>query len=198
MKPSVGATNVMRGSVPSDLVHPTIPNRASAATTGGADQARYGLWSNILVAILLLVVAAACNPTTAATRADLELYLKRANDWAPVEAETARTVARILATQFVDEAEVRRQIIADQPRVAEHLARIEAVQPTSEEVREIHRGYVDTWQRLARGYEAVLRGLDKGQVPDLAAGRASLEAWREGIVATARQLRRLQSELPSS
>ncbi len=152
----------------------------------------------LFAVLTVLAVAAACNPTTPATRADLQLYLQHANDWAPVEAETARTIARILATQFVDEAEVRRQITADQPRVAAHIARIGAVHPTSDEVREIHRQYVETWTRLARGYDDVLRGLDHGQAADLAAGRESLEAWREGIVSTARQLRHLQDELGST
>jgi hypothetical protein len=149
------------------------------------------------VAVSLLLTAG-CNPTAPATRADLKLYLQHTNDWAPVEAETARTIARILATQFVDEAEVRRQITADQPRVAEHLARIRAIHPASDEVQEIHRQYVETWTTLTEGYSAILRGLDGGQASDLAAGRRSLEAWRDGIVATARQLRQLQSQVGST
>lgn len=157
-------------------------------------------WSRALTmaAAVSLLLTAACNPTAPATRADLKLYLQHANDWAPVEAETARTIARILATQFVDEAEVRRQITADQPRVADHLARIQAIHPTSDEVREIHRQYVENWVGLTEGYRAILRGLDGGQASDLAAGRRSLEAWREGIVATARQLRQLQGQVGSS
>src|SRR6185503_18157986 len=46
----------------------------------------------------------ACTPAEKTARADVTLYLQRANDGAPVEAETARTIDRILATQFVDEA----------------------------------------------------------------------------------------------
>jgi hypothetical protein len=150
----------------------------------------------LLVPVALLVGAAfACTPSTQTARADITLYLQRANDWAPVEAETARTIDRILATQFVDEAEVRRQIVADAPRVSAHLARIAPIRPTSSELRHVHERYVDTWRRLAAGYESLGRGLDTGNVPDLAAGRAALEAWRAGILAVARDLRRLRDDL---
>jgi hypothetical protein len=122
----------------------------------------------------------------------LTLYLQRANDWAPTEAETARTIDRILATQFVDEAEVRRQITADAPRVAAHLARIEKVEPTSPEIRDVHRRYVVAWKTLDEGYRVLGRGLDAGNVPDIAAGRRALDDWRAGIVEVARELRRLR------
>jgi hypothetical protein len=148
------------------------------------------LWPLVLAAI-----GAGCKPHDGALRADLTLYLQRSADWAPVEAETARTIDRILATQFVDDAEVRRQVTADMPRVEAHLARVEAVQPTSPELRDIHRRYVENWRRLAAGYRNLLNGINTGHVPDIAAGRSALEAWRAGILDTARALRRLQADL---
>jgi len=145
--------------------------------------------------LLCLAAALACsNPSDQALRADLTLYLQRANDWAPVEAETARTIDRVLATQFVDEAEVRRQIAADAPRVTAHLARIEPVAPTSQELRDVHARYVGAWRDLSAGYAALLRGLDTGNVPDIAAGRKAMEAWLEAIVGVARDLRRLKAQ----
>ena len=144
--------------------------------------------------MLLGVVLSCSSPSEQALRADLTLYIQRANDWAPVEAETARTIDRIVATQFVDEAEVRRQVTADAPRVAAHLARIEAVSPTSQEVRDVHARYVGAWRDLAAGYASLLRGLDTGNVPDIATGRRAMQAWRESIVGVARDLRRLKSD----
>jgi hypothetical protein len=145
--------------------------------------------------LLFLGAALACSsPSDQALRADLTLYLQRANDWAPVEAETARTIDRVLATQFVDEAEVRRQITADAPRVTAHLARIEAVAPTSQELRDVHARYVGAWRDLSAGYAALLRGLDTANVPDIADGREAMEAWREDIVGVARDLRRLKAQ----
>jgi hypothetical protein len=144
---------------------------------------------------VLLGAALGCSsPSDQALRADLTLYLQRANDWAPVEAETARTIDRVLATQFVDDAEVRRQITADAPRVAAHLARVEAVAPTSQELRDVHARYVGAWRDLSAGYTALLRGIDAGNARDLAAGREAMEAWRESIVGVARDLRRLKTE----
>jgi hypothetical protein len=144
---------------------------------------------------MLACGVSACNARDRALQADLTLYLQRANDWSPVEAETAKTIDRILATQFVDEAEVRRQVVANAPRIAAHLERVEAVQPQSDELQSLHRHYVATWRQLAIGYDRILRGLDTGAVPDLAAGRAALEAWRTGILDTARELRRLQQDV---
>jgi hypothetical protein len=150
---------------------------------------------SIAGASLLAITVAGCNPSDQAVRADLKLYLQRAADWAPVEAESARTIDRILATQFVDEAEVRRQVTADAPRVDAHLTRIETVQPRSPAVQQIHHHYVETWRTLAKGYQRLLHGLDDGQPSEIAAGRAALEAWRAGIVDTARDLRRLQASV---
>jgi hypothetical protein len=145
--------------------------------------------------LVVLVAALACSsPQTQALRADLTLYLQRANDWAPAEAETARTIDRILATQFVDEAEVRRQVTADAPRVAAHLARIQSVTPSTQDVRDVHDRYVGAWRDLAAGYTALLHGLDTGNVPDIAKGRQAMEAWREDIVGVARDLRRLKDQ----
>lgn len=139
---------------------------------------------------------AACGAAADRTlHADLTLYLQRANDWSPVEAETAKTIDRILATQFVDEAEVRRQVVANAPQITEHLARVEQVKPRSPELQDVHRRYVEAWRELASGYERILHGLDTGTANDIAAGRRGLEAWRGGIVDTAKELRRLQRDL---
>jgi hypothetical protein len=146
------------------------------------------------VALLLSIAIGCSSPSDQALRADLTLYLQRANDWAPVEAETARTIDRVLATQFVDEAEVRRQVAADAPRVIAHLARIETVTPTSQELRDVHARYVGAWRDLSDGYAALLRGLDSGNVPDIATGRRAMEGWLENIVGVARDLRRLKTQ----
>jgi len=148
-----------------------------------------------LWAAFLATIAPGCNPADRTLRSDLTLYLQRTADWAPVEAETARTIDRIMATQFVDEAEVRRQVTADVPRVQAHLERVEAVRPASSELREIHRRYVDSWRRLAAGYRDLLHGIDNGDVPSIAAGRTALQDWRAGIVETARALRQLQADV---
>ena len=142
-----------------------------------------------------MVQLSACTHDDTRLRDDLTLYLQQAQDWAPVEAETSRTIARILATQFVDEAEVRRQIRADLPRVAAHIARVRNIHPSSPELAAIQATYLTTWRDLATGYNQIERGLDHGIVTDVAAGRASLAAWRQGIIATADALRRLRHDL---
>jgi hypothetical protein len=147
---------------------------------------------HVLPLLLIGLLAAACSSAPGELRPDVEGYVRHLNDWAPAEAETARTIDRILATQFVDEAEVRRQIAADSPRVAHHVETIEAYSPATPPVRDIHRQYVEAWQGVASGYRSILEGLDGGDASKIAAGRRALEQWRATIVGVADQVRRLR------
>jgi hypothetical protein len=152
-------------------------------------------WATALVGAFSCVLILACAGPDEAVRVDLERYLRRANDWGPVEAETARAIDRILRTQFVDEAEVRRQISADRPRVAAHLETLGTAPPASAPLQAIHARYIENWRALLAGYDDILAGLDGADTTRLARGRAALERWRRGIVAVATSLRDLRQEL---
>ena len=128
-------------------------------------------------------------------RADVQAYLGRMKSWAPVEAETEHTIERILRTQFVDEAEVRRQIRDDRPRALAHLERVRAYTPRSSDVQHIHARYVSAWEDLLGGYDAIEQGFTSGDYTKLARGRAAMEKWGEGIADVARQLRDLMQHL---
>jgi hypothetical protein len=142
-----------------------------------------------------LVLGASCGTPSGTVRIDVLAYLERAKSWAPIEAETAATVDRIFRTQFVDEAEVNRQIADSRPRVERHLAQVREYNPRSDEVKRIHREYVRSWERLLAGYDAIETGFTSGDYRKLAAGRESLEAWRGGIVWVADKLRGLAQRL---
>src|SRR5258708_37983166 len=86
-----------------------------------------------------LVVAAACHSSDGSVAADVQAYLGHAQMWAAVEGETARTIERILRTQFVDEAEVRRQIADARPRIAAHLQSVQSYSTRTAESAQIHR-----------------------------------------------------------
>jgi hypothetical protein len=156
---------------------------------------RRSLLQQLSLVLLAAMHLSACGVDDSRLRADFDQYLLHEREWAPVEAETARTIERILATQFVDEAEVRRQIDADLPRVIAHLARLKDIRPNSPQLQLIHGSYVDTWVDLRDGYVQLERGLDRGVVSDVAAGRAALQAWRQGILATARAIRALRDDI---
>jgi hypothetical protein len=148
---------------------------------------------------LLLVVA--CGASTGAVRMDVMGYLERAKAWAPIEAETAATVDRIFRTQFVDEAEVNRQIADSRPRIERHLREVREYKPRSEDVERIHGEYLKAWERLLAGYDAIQDGFSTGDYTKLAAGREGLDAWRGSIVWVADELRELALRLhvdPSS
>jgi hypothetical protein len=142
-------------------------------------------------ALVLLSFAIACQTSPTATRTDLRAYLSRTKSWAPVEAEAARTIGRILKTQFVDEAEVRRQIADSRPRVLTHLESLRAYTPHSKDVARIHARYVAAWERLLGGYDAIEEGFSTGDYTKLARGREAMEAWRTEIVGVAGDLREL-------
>ena len=66
--------------------------------------------------ILLLVGTLQCSPQPAqSTKAEVEAFLSAVGAWAPAEGETGRAIERILATQFVDDGEVYRQIAETRP-----------------------------------------------------------------------------------
>ena len=146
-------------------------------------------------AVALAVAFAACGSSTTGTRNDVRAYLQRAAGWAPVEAETARTLDRILATEFVDEAEVRHQIADSRPRILAHLERVRSVPPPSGRLATINEKYVNAWQQLLAGYGQIEEGFSSGDYTKLARGREAMAAWRDGLVIVARELRQLASEV---
>ena len=145
--------------------------------------------------LALVLLALGCGGPPGAMRADLQAYLSRMKSWAPVEAETERTIERILRTQFVDEAEVRRQIRDDRPRALVHLERVRAYAPRSKDVQHIHARYVSAWEDLLGGYDAIEQGFTSGDYTKLARGREAMEKWGVGIADVARQLRDLMQHL---
>ena len=145
----------------------------------------------LLRVLAVALLAVACGTPSSMVRTDLQAYVDRIQTWAPVEAETQRTIERIMRTQFVDEAEVRRQIADSRPRVLAHLQALRSYTPHSKEVAGVHARYVEAWERLLSGYDAIEQGFSSGDYTKLARGREAMQAWREGIVAVARQLREL-------
>jgi hypothetical protein len=142
----------------------------------------------------LIALAVACSPSDTSVAADVQAYLSRAQTWAPVENEAARTIERILATQFVDEAEVRKQIADARPRVAAHLETVRKYVPRTSAVERVHRRYVASWGELLKAFGDIERGFDTGDYTHLARGREAMARWKDGVLAVARDLRRLVEE----
>src|SRR5262249_55016562 len=161
-----------------------VPARAPPLP-GEAVTARAGL------ALAALATALGCSHAANDTRIDLSAYLARTKVWAPAEAETARTIVRIFDTQFVDEPEIHRQIDDSRPRVLAHVAQLREYHPRSAEVQHVHSQYLDAWQKLLDGYDAIEKGFATGEYTNLARGRKDLEDWRDTMVAVAEELRGL-------
>lgn len=144
-----------------------------------------------LVLRLSMIALVGCGTPQSAVRIETQSYLARSKDWAKVEAETARTIERIFDTQFVDEAEVLRQIADSRPRVQAHLAALRAYKPRSEDIAGIHVRYIAGWETLLTGYDAIEKGFSSGDYSNLARGREALTQWGNTILATAQELREL-------
>jgi hypothetical protein len=149
--------------------------------------------AQILRSILLLgVVVIACAPPPPPTsERDIALYMQTLGDWAPQEAEVARAVRRILDTEFVDEAEVRRQLAESLPRLEAQLALMRAYRPQGDALQAVHEDYVEAWAVLRRGYSDITAGLDAGDQAALGRGRRALLAWRAALPETAKRIRAL-------
>ncbi len=145
--------------------------------------------------LALLAVCAACSTPPAALRADTLAYVQKSVSWAPTEAETARTIERILATEFVDQAEVLRQIADNRPRAERQLEEALRYEPRTPEVRRIHQTYIGAWRALLDGYRLITSGLESDQQAKLAQGRVALGRWRDGILSVARDLRALSDRV---
>lgn len=141
--------------------------------------------------VLVAALAAACGVSPDTTRIELRAYLARARSWAPVEAETNRTLQRIFATQFVDEAEIRRQITDSRPRILTHLDHVRGFSTHAKDIAHVHARYLAAWERLLGGYDAIEQGFSSGDFTKLSRGREAMEAWRAEIQAVAAELREL-------
>ncbi len=137
----------------------------------------------------------ACGRTASAERTDVQAYLERMRAWAPVEAEAARAVERILATEFVDEAEVLHQIEESRPRIVAHVEHVRAYAPRTDRVRAIQNRYVSAWESLLEAYRQIEAGFATGDYTKLARGREAMVVWRDGMLDVARRLRSLAEEL---
>ena len=141
---------------------------------------------------LLVASLAACSTPPAALRADTLAYLRKMSSWAPTEAETARTLERILATEFVDEAEVLRQIADSTPRVQRQLADAERYEPRTVDVHRVNASYLGSWRTLLDAYGSITAGFESGDQTKLSKGRDGMARWRDAIVQVARELRDLR------
>lgn len=143
----------------------------------------------------MAIAIGACGRDDARLRADVSRYIQATADWAPVEAESARAVERIFATQFVDEAEVRREITELRPRVDRHIAVVRTYVATTPTLRTIHRAYIDAWNALAEGCDLIRSGLERDDPTHLAIGRERLAEWVAGLRQVAAELRTLADRL---
>ncbi len=145
-----------------------------------------GVWLGVLTMAMV-----GCGTPESAVRIETQAYLERSKGWAKVEGETAHAIERIFDTQFVDEAEVLRQIAGSRPRVRAHLATLRTYQPRSEDIAGIHARYISGWEALLTGYDAIDKGFATGDYLNLARGREALTEWGNTIVGVAQELREL-------
>lgn len=144
-----------------------------------------------VLAVVLLTLGMGCESSRSTVRIDLQSYLQRSKSWAPIEAEAAQAIERILRTQFVDEATVLHLIADTRPRLERHLEWVREYRPRSRAVERVHARYIDSWQELLAAYDAIEQGFATADYTKLARGREAMGAWRDGILGVAEELRTL-------
>ena len=182
--------------IPSGALHPTartvLPSRVDRVERMLACFTKGFLWQRVRSIAIFLVVAIAglsgCGGGQGRSQDELAAYLHDAEVWAPIEAETHRTIKRILQTQFVDEALVRQEVASALTRIDGHLVRIEPMHPRDPGLYAIHQAYTRAWIDLRDGLRLLPEGFDQNDYAKLAAGRKALEMWQAAIVAVADQL----------
>lgn len=148
------------------------------------------------VVLLLLTIATSCSQERDHAQA-FQQHMNELAAWAPVEAETARSIQRILASQFVDEAAVRQEIAQAVPRIEAHLARIGPITPDDPDLRKIHERYRRAWHDILEGLQNIPAALDRADAQALASSRSAITAWRESMIEIANDLRRLRPDPPA-
>jgi len=143
------------------------------------------------VFVSCVLLAAGCSSDAEGTRVELVEFLRVLNAWAPADGAAAGAIERVLATQFVDDAEVRHQVTELSARVSAHLAKVAAYHPRSPEVAALYTRYRGAWEQLSGGCAEIEAGLDQGVPERLAGGREALEAWADSLASMARDTRRL-------
>lgn len=140
-----------------------------------------------------MVCATACQPGVPRERlaADVSEYLRTVQAWAPVEVEADQTITRILATQFVDDIAVLREIAESRPRIQRHLHAVMAYQPSTPDVAAVHRSYIEAWTTLLVAYDQIEQGIRTGDTATLSTGRRNLLQWRRTLRVVAADLREL-------
>jgi hypothetical protein len=148
----------------------------------------------LAITALPILVAVCSPPPPPPSSADVQDYLEHLRSWAPQEAEIGRAISRLLRTEFVDAAEVGRNVRDTLPRIDRQIALLRPYQPRSERLTEVHRTHLNAWNDLRDGYLAIERGMDSGDQAPLAAGRRALLAWRETVRRVADELRLLVAQ----
>jgi hypothetical protein len=141
--------------------------------------------------VILLSIGAGCTSSPVSERHAVEEYVTRLQAWSPVEGEIGAAIDRIVATHFVDEAEVRRQIAESRSRLRAHMVDIRTYRPRTDAIRRLHAEYTMAWGRLMRTYLQIETGLEQGDQRALADGRQGLLRWRRDLRGIADHLRRL-------
>ena len=148
----------------------------------------------LLAAVPFAASTMACRKSASTVAADVRGYLAQVQQWATIEAETNRTISRVLHTQFVDEGEVRHEIADNRPDILDHLDRIRAYTPRTSSLQKLHQRYIAAWEHLLGAYAAIEAGFASGDYSNLARGRKALLRWRDAMREIAKDLRTLADD----
>lgn len=135
--------------------------------------------------VLLLPLALGCpedfsEPTEVAE--DLGKWMTSIKKWEPEEKKVFDTIGTVGKSQFVEDEYVSRSLKELLPVVREHIRRMQAFQPKTDEMGKIVRLYRKGWEDLELSFHAIIVAAEAKDYIRLAKAREQMEFARGEVL----------------
>jgi hypothetical protein len=146
-----------------------------------------------LILALLLGCTSAPVRDPAVVQDALE-YVAKITEWAPIEATALTAIRDVRRSQFVDDDYVIATLGNVIDDIELHLAEIDAYQPRTRPVLEVHERYRRTWHDLHDAFAHIIESMERKDYVALAQGTDAMGRARAELVTVAAALNLLLRE----
>jgi hypothetical protein len=150
-----------------------------------------------LALTLALAFAAACTSTPARDPAVVQEtleYVRKIQEWERVETEALRAIREVQRSQFVDDDYVIATLGGVMDDIELHLAEIDAYQPRTPPVAEVHERYRTAWHDLHDAFAQVIDTMERKDYIALSKGTEAMRRSRSELITVAAALNLLLKE----
>jgi hypothetical protein len=145
--------------------------------------------SRLLVALLVLLSACTRAPAhDPFVVQDVLDYVDHIKKWEPVEIAALKAIREVRADQFVHDDYVIATLGGVMDDVELHLAEIDAYQPRTAQVREVHERYRKAWHDLHDAFALIIDTMERKDYIHLATGTEAMRRSRGELITVAAAL----------